>query len=145
MSDTKQNAARLSMFASGLIVAGKLEVAVLTGSLGVLSEALHSLIDFGATVMTWFAVRWADLPADEDHHYGHAKIESVAALLEAVLLCLTAVFVAYQAIRRLLAEPTLANRLAANGRAEVRRFSWQALQLSVWIGARCLDRWIETS
>ena len=104
-SDTKQNAAKLSMFASGLIVAGKLLVAVLTGSLGVLSEALHSLIDFGATVLTWFAVRWADQPADEDHHYGHAKIESVAALFEAVLLCLTAVFVAYHAIHRLLAEP----------------------------------------
>ncbi len=106
MLDTKQNAAKLSMFASASIVLGKLVVAMLTGSLGVLSEALHSLIDFGATVMTWFAVRWADLPADEDHHYGHAKIESVAALLEAVLLCITAVFVAYQAIRRLLSETT---------------------------------------
>ncbi len=99
----KQRAARLSMAASGVIVVGKVVVALLTGSLGVLSEALHSAIDFGATVVTWFAVRWADLPPDDDHHYGHAKIESVAALLEAVLLGLTAVFVAYEAVHRLWA------------------------------------------
>jgi cation diffusion facilitator family transporter len=98
---TKQHAARLSIFASALIVVGKLGVAFFTGSLSVLSETLHSLIDFGATVMTWFAVRWADQPADDDHHYGHAKIESVAALLEAVLLCLTALFVAFEALLRL--------------------------------------------
>jgi len=99
----KQKVAGISMLASALLAAGKFIVALLTGSLGVLSEALHSLIDFGATVMTWFAIRWADLPADDDHHFGHAKIESVAALFEAVLLVLTALFVAYQAVLRLLA------------------------------------------
>jgi cation diffusion facilitator family transporter len=100
-ASTKENAAKLSMVASAFIVIGKMVVAIFTGSLGVFSETLHSLIDFGATVMTWFAVRWADAPADDDHHYGHAKIESVAALLEAVLLFLTAIFVGYEALRRL--------------------------------------------
>jgi cation diffusion facilitator family transporter len=79
----------------------KITAALLTGSLGMLSEALHSVIDFGATVVTVFAVRWADQPADDEHHFGHAKIESVAALLETALLFLTATYVAYEALSRL--------------------------------------------
>ncbi len=104
---TQQNNAKLtvagfSMLASAALAVGKLAIALLTGSLGVLSEALHSCIDFLATVMTWFAVRWGDQPADDDHHYGHAKIESVAALMEALFLLLTALYVGYEAITRLI-------------------------------------------
>ncbi len=101
VSNIKSRAAALSMGVSALLAIAKFVVALMTGSLGMLSEALHSLIDFGATIVTWFAVRWADVPADEDHHYGHAKIESVAALLAACLLALTAVYVAYTAAQRL--------------------------------------------
>lgn len=101
VSNIKSRAAALSMAVSASLAVAKFVVALMTGSLGILSEALHSLIDFGATIVTWFAVRWADVPADDDHHYGHAKIESVAALLEACLLALTAVYVAATAIQRL--------------------------------------------
>ena len=101
VSNIKSRAAVLSMAVSALLAIAKFVVALMTGSLGILSEALHSLIDFGATIVTWFAVVWADVPADDDHHYGHAKIESVAALFEASLLALTAVYVAYTAIQRL--------------------------------------------
>jgi len=101
-SRSKLAAAAMSMLASAALAVGKLAIALLTGSLGVLSEALHSCIDFLATVVTWFAVRWADQPADDDHHYGHAKIESVAALLEAMFLLLTAIYIGYEAIMRLL-------------------------------------------
>lgn len=90
------------MWASGVMSVIKIAAALLTGSLGVLSEALHSAIDFGATIVTYFAVRWADQPADDEHHFGHAKIESVAALLETALLFVTALFVAYEAIKRLI-------------------------------------------
>lgn len=100
-SHQKQEVALWSMGASGVMTIVKFATALLTGSLGVLSEALHSLIDFGATIVTFFAVRWADQPADDEHHFGHAKIESVAALLETALLFLTAIFVAYLAIKRL--------------------------------------------
>ena len=100
-SHQKQRVALWSMSASGGMSAIKIAAAVLTGSLGVLSEALHSVIDFGATVVTVFAVRWADQPADDEHHYGHAKIESVAALLETALLFVTAIFIAYHAVLRL--------------------------------------------
>ncbi len=102
VSAIKSRAAALSMGVSALLACAKFVIAVMTGSLGILSEALHSFIDFGATIITWFAVRWADVPADEDHHFGHAKIESVAALLECFLLVLTAVYVAYTAINRML-------------------------------------------
>jgi cation diffusion facilitator family transporter len=98
----KQRVAFVSMFASAVLASIKLIAAVITGSLGVLTEAIHSLIDLGATVVTLFAIRWASQPADDDHQFGHAKIESVAALLETVLLFGTAVFVAYEAIGRLI-------------------------------------------
>ena len=98
---TKAQAAAASIFASLVMTAAKIAVAIATGSLGVLSEALHSLIDLGATLLTWFAVRFADLPADDEHQFGHAKIENLAALVEALLLVLTAVYVGYEAILHL--------------------------------------------
>jgi cation diffusion facilitator family transporter len=69
-----------------------------------LSEAIHSVIDLGATIITYFAVRWGDQPADDEHHYGHAKIESVAALVETALLFITTAWVSWEAIRRLTGE-----------------------------------------
>jgi cation diffusion facilitator family transporter len=103
MTQEKQKVALVSMFASGLLAIVKFVAAVLTGSLGLLSEAIHSLIDFGATILTLFAIRWADQPADEDHHYGHAKVESVAALIETALLFLTTIWIVYEAVHRLIA------------------------------------------
>ena len=101
-SQQKQKVALFSMAASGFMSIIKIAAAMVTGSLGLLSEALHSLIDFGATIVTWFAIRWADRPADNVHQFGHAKIESIAALLETGLLFGTALFVAYEAITRLI-------------------------------------------
>ena len=98
----KANAALISIAASVVMTTAKFVVVIATGSLGVLSEALHSLIDLGATVITWFAVRFADLPPDDEHHYGHARIENIAALAEAVLLMLTAIYIAYEAVLHLL-------------------------------------------
>ena len=76
----KQRAALWSIFASGTLAVMKLAVGLLTGSIGILSEAAHSMLDCCGTVMTYLAVRMSDRPADGDHHYGHGKIESVAAL-----------------------------------------------------------------
>jgi len=63
-----------------LVGAGK----IITGSLGVLSEALYSALDLCAAVITFFAVRFSDKPADAKHHYGHGKIESFSALIETI-------------------------------------------------------------
>jgi cation diffusion facilitator family transporter len=100
----KQQVVAYSFFASLAMSIGKLAAGVLTGSLGILSEAIHSIIDLGATGVTWFAVRWSDQPPDEEHHYGHAKAESVAALVETGLLFLTTGWIVYEAVLRLVGE-----------------------------------------
>lgn len=97
----KHSVALVSVLASALLAGSKLVAAAFTGSLGILSEAIHSVIDLGATIITYFAIRWSDQPADDEHHYGHAKIESIAALVETALLFLTTGWVAWEAIRRL--------------------------------------------
>ena len=101
-AEQKEAAALSSIVASTGLTIAKAAVAVTTGSLGLLSEAIHGLLDVGATVMTWFAVRIADEPADELHHYGHAKIESVAALIETGLLFLASGWIIWEAAQRLL-------------------------------------------
>lgn len=100
-SSEKQNVALVSMAASAALAAGKLVAGLLTGSLGIMSEAIHSFIDFGATIVTYFAIRWGDQPADDEHHYGHAKIESIAALVETGLLFLTTAWIFWEAASRL--------------------------------------------
>lgn len=100
----KQRVALVSLVASAVLASAKLIAGLATGSLGILSEAIHSIIDFGATIITWFAVRWGDQPPDEEHHYGHAKAESVAALVETGLLFLTTAWIVWEAAKRLLLE-----------------------------------------
>jgi cation diffusion facilitator family transporter len=102
MADVKQKVALSSIGASAGLTAAKAIVGVITGSLGLLSEAAHSLIDVGATVMTYFAVRTSGKPADAEHHYGHGKVESVTALIETALLFVLAGVVSWEAIKRLM-------------------------------------------
>jgi cation diffusion facilitator family transporter len=107
MPSRKENVAIVSVFASGTLAAAKFIVGVMIGSLALISDALHSLIDLGATLVTSFAVRVADRPPDAEHHYGHGKIESVAALAESALLFVLAGGVAVEAVSRLQAGGTL--------------------------------------
>lgn len=102
MQNDKERVALSSIFASAGLTVAKGVVGALTGSLAILSEAAHSLIDFGATVMTYFAVRISGKPADEEHHYGHGKVESVSALAETALLFLLSGVVIWEAGKRLL-------------------------------------------
>src|SRR5260370_28442179 len=81
------------------LVVAKLVVGLLTGSLGILSEAVHSLFDLAASTFTLFAVRTARQPADRAHPYGHGRAEDVAAFAEGVLLLITAAGIALEAIR----------------------------------------------
>jgi cation diffusion facilitator family transporter len=101
MSTTKQQVALSSIAASAGLTIAKAIVGLATGSLAILSEAGHSLLDLAATVMTYFAVRVSDKPADEEHHYGHGKIESVSALAETALLFLLSGVVVWEATLRL--------------------------------------------
>ena len=84
--DIKQRVALSSIAASASLTLAKAVVGFATGSLAILSEAGHSLLDLAATVMTFFALRVSGKPADEEHHYGHGKVESVAALAETAFL-----------------------------------------------------------
>ena len=104
MTSLKERVALGSIAASGALTLGKAVVGVLTGSLAILSEAAHSLIDLAATVMTYFAVRWADKPADQDHQYGHGKIENVAALAETALLFILSGVVMWESGQRLIGD-----------------------------------------
>ena len=101
----KERVALTSILASGGLTVAKGAVGLLTGSLAILSEAAHSLIDFGATLMTYFAVRVSGKPADEEHHYGHGKVESVTALAETGLLFILSAVVIWEAAHRLLGAP----------------------------------------
>ena len=103
MTNDKQSVALSSIAASAGLTVAKAVVGFLTGSLAILSEAAHSLIDLAATVMTYFAVRVGDKPADAEHHYGHGKIESLSALAETGLLFVLSGVVIWEAAKRLIA------------------------------------------
>ena len=101
-TNAKESVAISSVIASAVMTVMKLVVGLMTGSLGILSEAAHSLLDMGAALLTWFAVRIGDQPADERHPYGHGKVESVSALIETGLLFVTAIWIIKEAVIRLM-------------------------------------------
>ncbi len=105
-SKEKNNVALTSLIAAVFLTGFKLVVGLLTGSLGILSEALHSALDFVAAGITWIAVRMSDKPADNNHHYGHGKIENLSALIETLLLLITCVWIIYEATSRLMSGET---------------------------------------
>jgi cation diffusion facilitator family transporter len=103
--DEKRAVALSSVLAAIGLTVFKLAVGLLTGSLGILSEALHSLLDLVAALMTLFAVRVSDKPADEVHQFGHGKVENLSALGETVLLLITCAWIIYEAFMRLFVRP----------------------------------------
>lgn len=98
----KHRVALLSLFASFVLASVKFAAALVSGSLALLSEAFNSLLDCGATALTLFAVRVSAKPADKEHPYGHAKVESVAALAQSGLLFVVGAWVGYEALSRLI-------------------------------------------
>lgn len=100
-SREKNAAAGSSVVAAVGLTTLKIVVGLMTGSLGILSEAAHSGLDLVAALVTWFAVRVSDRPADSSHHYGHGKVENLSALVETLLLLLTCAWIIYEAIRRI--------------------------------------------
>lgn len=98
----KRFIAMTSVIAAVFLTSFKLLIGFMTGSLGILSEALHSALDLVAAVITFFAVKFADQPADEGHNFGHGKIENYSALIETMLLFITCIWIIYEATRRLI-------------------------------------------
>ena len=97
----KQAVALNSVFAAVAITALKVVVGITTGSLGILSEAAHSGLDFIAAVITYFSVRVSDRPPDATHQYGHGKVENFSAFIETALLLATCIWIVYEAAKRL--------------------------------------------
>jgi len=99
---TRSGAAWLSVVSNCALIVLKVIAGVLTGSIAILTEAVHSAIDLVASLIALFSVRKADEPADEDHPYGHEKAENVAAGAEAMLILLGAAIIVIEAVRRLV-------------------------------------------
>ncbi len=107
MQYEKKRVALVSVLAAVFLTGIKLAAGLATGSLGILSEAAHSGLDLGASLLTYVAVRIADKPADEDHAYGHGKIENIIAFFQAAILLGTCFFIIREAVARLSGEPHL--------------------------------------
>jgi cation diffusion facilitator family transporter len=97
----KRSAALSSVIAAIGLTTFKLIIGLLTNSLGILAEAAHSGLDLVAAAMTYFAVRVSDKPADQEHPFGHGKVENISALFETLLLLATSGWIIYEAIQRL--------------------------------------------
>jgi cation diffusion facilitator family transporter len=106
MVKEKKRVAGISVIAAIFLTGFKLIIGLLTGSLGILSEALHSGLDLVAAVITYFSVRISDRPADKKHHFGHGKIENFSALIETILLVITCAWIVYEAVNRLVSGNT---------------------------------------
>ena len=102
MIRTKSGAAGLSVVSNSLLIAIKVAAAAVTGSIAILTEAIHSLIDLMASVIALTSVRKADEPADVEHPYGHEKVESLAAAIEGMLILVGAGVIIFEATRRLM-------------------------------------------
>jgi cation diffusion facilitator family transporter len=100
----KRLVALSSALAAVALTAFKVAVGVATGSIGILSEAAHSGLDLLAAAVTFFAVRESGRPADDEHAYGHGKVENLSALFETGLLLVTCVWIVWEAVHRLLRE-----------------------------------------
>jgi len=101
----KRRASLISLLVVIALIALKITVGLVSGSLAVMAQAADSVLDLVATILAFFAVRVAEKPPDRSHPYGHGKVENLAALAETLLLLATCGWIAYEAVRRLLFKP----------------------------------------
>ena len=99
---SKTGAAALSVASNSALILLKAAAGTVTGSVALLTEALHSATDLVASIVALFSLRAADVPADESHPYGHEKIEDMAAAIEGVLILVGSVVIAFEAVRHLI-------------------------------------------
>ncbi len=103
----KSRTAALSIISNSGLILLKVIAGSVTGSVAILTEAVHSSIDLVASVVAFFSVRKAGEPADESHRYGHEKIENLSAAIEALLILVGSAAIAFEAIRHLLSHTEL--------------------------------------
>lgn len=100
-SALKRRVALRSMLAASCMTVLKLAAGLISGSLGVLSDAAHSGLDLAGSAITFFSVRVSDKPADEDHTYGHGKVENLSAFFEAGLMAISCAWIIWEAVQRI--------------------------------------------
>ena len=101
MTAAKRHVALQSMVAAGVMTVLKVAAGLMSGSLGVLSDGAHSGLDLAGAGLTFFSVQVSDLPADENHTYGHAKFETLSAFLEAGLMAISCAWIIWEAVHRI--------------------------------------------
>jgi cation diffusion facilitator family transporter len=102
MLATKEGAARLAIVAVSLLIAIKIAASIVTGSIAIRADAVHSVIDLFGVIIGYTAIRIASKPPDKSHPYGHGKAENIAGVVIAALIFIAAVIIAYQAVTRLI-------------------------------------------
>src|SRR6266702_7303425 len=100
-SAAKRRVALHSMLAAAAMTLLKLAAGIFSGSLGVMSDAAHSALDLAGAALTFFSVRVSDKPADEDHTYGHGKVENLSAFIEAGLMAVSCAWIIWEAVERI--------------------------------------------
>jgi len=108
--NSKVSIARLSIFSNGLLIVLKLVIGLISGSVSIISEAMHSFMDLLASIIAFFSVRISDTPADERHPYGHGKFENISGVVEALLIFIAAFWIIFEAAKKFL-EPKALNSL----------------------------------
>lgn len=106
----KSRTARLSIYSNTALIVLNTVVGLLSGSVSIISEAVHTLIDLMAAVMAFFSVKLAEKPADDKHPFGHGKFENISGVVEALLIFVASGWIIYHAITRLIeGEQTIGN------------------------------------
>lgn len=110
--NNKVHTARLSIASNALLITMKLVVGIISGSVSIISEAIHSSMDLMAAVIAYFSVRVSDNPPDSRHPYGHGKFENISGVIEALLILIAAVWIIFEAIRKITGEETVVDNIA---------------------------------
>jgi cation diffusion facilitator family transporter len=101
----KVKAARLSIVSNSLLIVLKLVVGIISGSVSIISEAIHSTMDLLAALIAFFSVKVSDNPPDSRHPYGHGKVENISGVIEALLIFVAAAWIIFEAVRKLAGKP----------------------------------------
>jgi cation diffusion facilitator family transporter len=102
--NAKTSIARLSVLSNTLLIVMKLIVGIISGSVSIISEAIHSSMDLLAAIIAFFAVKVSDTPPDSKHPYGHGKVENISGVIEGILILIAAVMIIVEAIKKLLGD-----------------------------------------
>ena len=102
--NAKVKVARLSIISNTLLIIMKLAAGLISGSVSIISEAIHSSMDLVAAVIAFFSVKVSDNPPDSRHPYGHGKIENISGVIEAILIFIAAIWIIFEAVKKLLGE-----------------------------------------